>query len=104
VILTQDYSEAGAIDYWHTRLGLPGAISGHNSYWWWGWRGAHQDATTIAVGFPTGSLDPYFGRCDRVATIGGPQVDPQEDGRPILVCRDQRLSWPALWPRLRHYD
>jgi 4-amino-4-deoxy-L-arabinose transferase-like glycosyltransferase len=106
VILTQDYSEAGAIDYWHEGLGLPGAISGHNSYWWWGWRDARQTATTIAVGFSPGSLDAYFGRCRQVATIGGPGrlVDPQEDGGSIMVCRDQRLSWPALWPRLRHYD
>jgi Dolichyl-phosphate-mannose-protein mannosyltransferase len=106
VILTEDYSEAGAVDYWHSELGLPPAISGHNSYWWWGWRDARQDATTIAVGFPAGSLERFFGRCQPVAVLGGTGVllDPQEQGRPILVCRDQRLPWPRLWPQLRHYD
>ncbi|UCE62024.1 MAG: hypothetical protein JSU63_09925, partial [Phycisphaerales bacterium] len=31
-----NYAEAGAIDFLGRRYGLPGAISGHNSYHMWG--------------------------------------------------------------------
>jgi hypothetical protein len=34
-IYAQNYGEAGAIDYFGRRLGLPPAISAHNSYWMW---------------------------------------------------------------------
>jgi len=36
VIFTADYSEAGAINELGRGKGLPTAVSGHNSYWWWG--------------------------------------------------------------------
>ncbi len=35
-ILGGNYGEAGAIDYYGPKLGLPKAISGHNSYFYWG--------------------------------------------------------------------
>ena len=49
VIFTGDYGAAGAVDLYGGRYGLPHAISGHNSYWWWGPASARNGATTIAV-------------------------------------------------------
>jgi uncharacterized membrane protein len=105
VILTYDYSEAGALNYWRGSLGLPPAISGHNNYWWWGWGQASQASITIAVGLPRDRLLPYFVQVERVATLGDDraQIDPFEQGRPVWVCTGQRLPWAALWPRLRLY-
>jgi hypothetical protein len=34
-ILTSNYGEAGAIDIYGPRLGLPQALSGHLSFWYW---------------------------------------------------------------------
>lgn len=106
VILTDYYSEAGALNYWRGSLGLPPAISGHNNYWWWGWGHASQSATTIAVGLPGARLAPYFARVERVATLGDDhiQIDPLEKGQPIWVCTGQRVPWAALWPHLRLYE
>src|SRR4029077_576189 len=36
VVFGQNYGEAAAVDVLGARLGLPHAISGHNSYWMWG--------------------------------------------------------------------
>ena len=36
IIFGQNYGEAGAVDYYGKKYGLPGAISDHNSYWMWG--------------------------------------------------------------------
>ena len=35
-IFTQNYGEAGAIDYFGRPYGLPTAISGHQNYFYWG--------------------------------------------------------------------
>jgi hypothetical protein len=103
VILTSNYSEAGALQFWRSELALPDVISGDNTYWWWGY-GHRRVGPVVAVGFDRQFLARYWDRCTRVASIGdGAPVDPQEEGAPIFVCRDQRLSWASLWPQLRHY-
>jgi hypothetical protein len=111
VVLTGDYSEAGAVNYWRRAPGRPGpaglpvAISGHNSYWLWGWGSARQDDTTIVVG-----LDPHvsawWSDCRVEATLGqdGTLIDKQEVGNTIAVCRGQLAAWSVIWPHLRHYD
>jgi hypothetical protein len=34
----------------------------------------------------------------------GVDVDNEEQGLPVAVCTDPRLSWPQLWERLHHLD
>ena len=104
VVVTGDYSEAGAVDFWRADEHLPPAYSGHNSYWWWG----HPNGTdhpVVAVGMPASVLARYWDDCRRAATLGrdGVPIDPQERGAPIFVCSGQRASWDAIWPHLRDY-
>ena len=35
-VFGQNYGEAGAIDFYGPALGLPSALSAHNSYYLWG--------------------------------------------------------------------
>jgi hypothetical protein len=49
VVFTRNYGEAGAIDRYGPRLGLPGAFSGHNAYGEWG-PPADGRAPVIVVG------------------------------------------------------
>ena len=104
VVFTGDYGAAGAIDLWGSRYGLPQAISGHNTYWWWGPGGASTGATTIAVDVPHSYLRTIFSHvtaAGSVATPGG--VWTEERGDPIFVCRGQTESWSRAWPSARHY-
>jgi hypothetical protein len=103
VILTSNYSEAGALQFWRSGLRIPDVISGDNTYWWWGY-GQRRTGPVVTVGFSGGFLAHYWDRCTRAGTLGrGAPIDPQEVGAPIFVCRQQRISWAALWPRLRDY-
>ena len=52
-LLAYNYGEAGAIDYFAKRYGLPKAISGHNQYGYWGPRGYTGE---IVGGAPETSL------------------------------------------------
>ena len=51
VIFTADYSEAGAINELGRDGGLPTAVSGQNTEWWWG--PGNPDATTVVAVAPS---------------------------------------------------
>ncbi len=101
-IFTANYGEAAAIDFF-SPSGTPPVISGHNQYWVWGprdWDGA----ALIDVG---GNLDADRQLCGRAVAIGtfeDPWGMPYEDGLPIVLCRNLRVSVRSLWPTLKHYD
>ena len=54
-ILAGNYGEAGAIDYYGPKLGLPKAISGHNSYFDWGPRNYSGECVIIFGEAPANS-------------------------------------------------
>jgi 4-amino-4-deoxy-L-arabinose transferase-like glycosyltransferase len=104
VILTADYSEAGAINLWGPAQGLPPAFSGHNTYWWWGHPQA-DDQTVVAVGLPGPLLSTFWRHVRQVTALGstGGPIDPQERAAPVWVCTGQRQPWSVIWPKLRSY-
>jgi hypothetical protein len=110
-IFTADYSEAGAINELGRDEGLPGAVSGQNTDWWWGPGNPH--ATTVVAVSPgpqdtTGYaayLRQFFTSVRPVATVSNPAgVHNIEWHGQVFVCTGLRQPWGELWPRLRHYD
>jgi hypothetical protein len=106
VIFTHAYSEAGAVAFYGPALGLHPAISGHNTFWLWGYGHPVPGAVVVAVGLPSSFVHHYWSSVTQVATLGtsGPPIDPQERGVPIWVCRHQLTSWATLWPAAKHYE
>ncbi|MFN2568116.1 MAG: hypothetical protein ABR564_00725, partial [Candidatus Dormibacteria bacterium] len=104
VIVTANYGEAGAIDHYGSRYGLPRAFSGHNSYWFWGVPRPPL-GTAILVGFHSVARHPYFRDVAVAARIhNAAGVHNDEEGLPIWLCRGQMQPWPTIWPAFRHYD
>jgi 4-amino-4-deoxy-L-arabinose transferase-like glycosyltransferase len=102
-ILTGNYGEAGAIDYFGPALGLPPAISGHNNYYLWGPRGYSGDVV-IAVGMRLDLLHSLFGDVRQAATIENANAMPAEgDDLPVYLCRLPRMSLTEAWPLLKNY-
>ncbi|MGA3293024.1 MAG: glycosyltransferase family 39 protein [Candidatus Acidiferrales bacterium] len=99
-ILGGNYGEAGAIDYYGPALGLPKAISGHNSYFYWGPRG-YSGACVIVFGERSSEFIQFFGDVQRVATIDNPHAMPIEQSVPVYVCRKPIAPLPVLWPRFK---
>jgi hypothetical protein len=111
VIFTGEYGEAGAIDELGRGDGLPAAVSGHNTLWWWG-PGKPRATTVVAVapgpmdvtGYG-GYLRKYFTSVRLAATLSNPyHIHNQEWGGQVYVCTGPRRPWAQLWPQLRHYD
>jgi len=102
-ILTGNYGEAGAVDFYGPKYGLPGAISGHNSYFIWG-PGDCTGEVVISVGVPSETLRSVFGEVEQVDKVRCRYCMPDEDKLPVYVCRASKLPFEEAWPRFEHYD
>ena len=101
VLLAGNYGEAGALDRYGPGLGLPRVFSGHNAYWSWGLP-PESNGVVIAVGVPIEQLERFFGDVRAGAEINnGVDVDNDEQGVAVYVCRDRRQPWAGIWPQLR---
>ena len=99
-ILAGNYGEAGAIDYYGPKLGLPKAISGHNSYYYWGPR-AYTGSCMIIFGERAAQYTSYFGEVQRVATIVNVHAMAVEQNLPVFLCHKPCASLSVLWPRFK---
>jgi 4-amino-4-deoxy-L-arabinose transferase-like glycosyltransferase len=102
-VLTGNYGEAGAIDFFGAKYSLPKAISGHNSYYLWGPRGC-SGQTVVSVGVPRKQLEGEFGRIERAGTVRCRYCMPDENNLPVYVSRNPKLPFEEAWPRFEHYD
>ncbi len=100
VIIARNYGEAGALEYWAGRYGLPPVVSGHNSYWFWA-PGELELDTVIAVGFGEDDVRGAFADVRRAGMLDQPWA--LEHGRSIWVAREPRLTWKELHERLRSF-
>lgn len=103
VLLAADYGEAGALDRFGGRYGLPPVYSGHNELA--RWRPPPAARNVIAVGIPPSLLAGAFRRC---SVRGWVEVGLQGHtspghGKPVTACVDRQVPWRALWPTLVHY-
>ena len=101
-IFAQDYGQAGAIDFFGRRYGLPPALSGHQTYFLWGPRG-YSGNCLIVVDDSRKSLEGLF---ERVEYVGKSADNPYALEReiPVFICHGSKFgSLADLWPRLKKW-
>jgi hypothetical protein len=101
-ILTGNYGEAGAIDFFGPEYGLPKAISGHNNYYLWG-PGGCTGETVIAVNVPRGTLRTVFDDVEEADTVSCEYCMPDENNLPIYVVRSPKVPLEEAWPKFKFY-
>ena len=99
VIVAGNYGEAGAIDYYGPRHGLPKAVSAAGSYWFFG-PGSRTGEVVIAVGVPRDSLVPVFDSVRTAAVSRQRWVVPEEREVPVQLAFGIRAPLQAIWPSL----
>ncbi|MBE7187110.1 glycosyltransferase family 39 protein [Jatrophihabitans endophyticus] len=103
VLLADYYDEAGALDRYGPRYGLPQAYSGHNAFGYWGPPHAAADRPVVVVGYSVRGASAYLRGCRLAARVhDAAGVQNNESGDPVVVCRGVHGSWAAQWPRIRH--
>jgi hypothetical protein len=104
-ILAGNYGEAGAVNLYGPKYGLPPVISGVNSFWARGYSDPPPD-TLIVLGHSTGFLARSFDSC-RVAAHTwnryGVENEESVDHPDIYVCRGLKKPWREFWDGCRHF-
>lgn len=102
-VFTGNYGEAGAIDHFGPELGLPPAISGHNSYWMWG-PGDCTGDLLLVLGGEREELEQRFALVEPGGVFRCTDCMPYEDGQTIWIARGLVVPLADAWPSVRHYD
>lgn len=101
-VFGQNYGQAGAIDLYGPRLGLPKAISAHNSYWLWGPRDCRGEVL-IVIGDRRERLEELFSRVELGATYRCGDCMPYEAEKSIWVAREPKVDVRGLWPQIKRF-
>ncbi len=102
-IFGNDYGQAGAIDLYGPKLGLPKAIGGHLSYWLWGPRG-YTGEVTIVLGDNRQALERLFGSVEAAAEVAS-RYSMMSQHFTVFVCRQPKgWTFQEIWPRLKKWE
>ncbi|MCX6556067.1 MAG: glycosyltransferase family 39 protein [Candidatus Aminicenantes bacterium] len=102
-IVANNYGEAGAIDFFGSKYGLPKAICGHNNYWLWGARGASGEVV-IRLG---GSLDAMMESYREVVRAGMFHDDycmPFENDMVVWILKERLRPLQDDWAEFKHFE
>ncbi|MBC5811447.1 MAG: glycosyltransferase family 39 protein [Candidatus Eremiobacteraeota bacterium] len=101
-ILTRDYGQAAAVDFFGPDAGLPRAISGHNEYFLLGPRGYSGDVV-LALGLDAQFLRTHWRSVERVGTLHDDFLLPDQNDLPIYKCTQQQGAFETWWPHTKRY-
>ena len=102
-IYADTYGDAGALEFFGPRYGLPAPISSQNNYFLWGTR-SYDGSTLLAVGATQiDRLRRFYRSVTLVRTSTEPYKWVVEGPAPIYLCRDPIAPLPVIWPALRWY-
>jgi hypothetical protein len=101
-VFGQNYGEAGAIDVLGRKLGLPRAMSGHNSYWLWG-PGNFDGSVLIIIGGDREDNAQFFEQIEIVGQTRSPYAMPYENGLDVSIARKPRVNLREAWAKVKMY-
>ena len=101
-IFANSYGQAGAIDFFGPKYGLPKAISNHQSYWHWGPRN-YTGTTVIVLGSDGEGDREHFQTVEEVGRTLHP-YSRRDEHFPVLLCRGLNQDLHALWPSIKKWD
>jgi hypothetical protein len=101
-VFGQDYGQAGAVDFYGRRYGLPRALSGHQTYYLWGPRG-YSGNCLIVIGDRPEVLQRLFEQVTLVGRSDHPYA--LERNIAVYLCRRSKFGTMAqLWPKVKLWD
>jgi 4-amino-4-deoxy-L-arabinose transferase-like glycosyltransferase len=101
-IFGQNYGQAGAIDLFGPKYGLPAAISGHQNYYFWGPRDYTGESVIVMQG-RLADLQRRFATVEKVASVYHPYSMPYEHFD-VFYCRGLRQPLKEIWPQVKNWD
>lgn len=103
IIYCHNYGEAGAIDFFGKKYGLPKAASAHNNYWYWG-PGNWDADMVILVGESREDAEKSFSDVEQAAVVVSEYARPFETDMPIFIARKPKYSLREIWPHAKSFS
>ena len=103
-IFGQNYGQAGAIDRFGPKYGIPPgtAISGHQNYYLWGPHGFTGESMLVMNDRPE-RLGEIFTSCRVVAHVSHPYSMPYQHFD-VHYCEGLKQPLSQLWPQVKNWD
>jgi 4-amino-4-deoxy-L-arabinose transferase-like glycosyltransferase len=101
-IFGQNYGQAGAIDFFGPKYGLPKALSGHQNYFLWGSRG-YTGESMIILDDHQSTLERLFDHVEKAGYVEHPYSMPYQHFD-VFYCRGMKKPLPELWPDLKQWN
>jgi hypothetical protein len=99
-IMTSNWGQASALNFYGPARGLPRAVSGHNQYYLWG-PGDMTGEVVIMCGSSKGYLEWFFEEVEEVTRYGHPWAVPYNRDAPIYLCRKLKMPIHEAWPQFK---
>jgi Dolichyl-phosphate-mannose-protein mannosyltransferase len=100
-IFAQNYGQAGAIDFFGPRYGLPRALSGHQTYFLWGPRG-YSGHCLIVIDDDREDLSEIFEQVELVGESDNRYA--LEHNIPVWICRGLKPGKLSdFWPHVKKW-
>ena len=97
-----NYGEAGAIDLFGPKYGLPTAISAHQTYWFWG-PGNYTGESVLLLGTSQADARAQCGTADIVGRVIHP-YSREDEHFDIYWCHPLKLNLQQDWPLTKHFN
>jgi len=98
VIGADNYGEAGAAEFYAGRYGLPPAVCGCGSFWFFG-PGTRPGTVLIAIRVDSAKLASMYGSVRLATRILSPWSVQEERDVRVWVARNPKTTLQAVWPR-----
>ncbi len=101
-ILAGNYGEAGAIDFFGSRYGLPKAISGHQNYYYWGPR-QYTGESMILLEVSLKDAQKWCQSVDQ-GPVNAPYWGMSWEDYTILTCHGLKKPLGEAWPLFKFWN
>ena len=101
-VFGQNYGQAGAIDLFGPKYGLPRAISGHQNYFLWGPHGCTGESVIVMAGRQE-SLEQEYASVRKAAHVEHRYSMPYEHFD-VFYCQGLKRPVSEVWAQVKHWD
>ncbi|UCH66722.1 MAG: glycosyltransferase family 39 protein [Ignavibacterium sp.] len=105
LIYTNNYGEAGAVEYYSEKYPLPPVISAHNNFWIWGWDYLNEEIKNVII--IGGNIEDHLESCEEAEMVLVHKVEyvmPYENNLPIFLCRNLIRDFQQIWENTKHFE
>jgi hypothetical protein len=99
VLVGENYGEAGAMELYGSKLGLPRVVSAAGSYWFFG-PGEKPGTVVISLGVTREDLEKFYGTVTPAGRVLNDWGVPEEQDVSIYVGENPKATIQQLWPSL----